>query len=131
MGNKYKYQLYYFSRNLEHVVFNEPNPENEFKYDNIEKFVEELKLNIEVFLKKYLPNIESLEYENQYRESWVHIANDKIETIIQHNQGKNPKDFDYEFNLDYGKEYIISNDVVKSIRDIVDNETMTNINNNS
>lgn len=49
VGNKYKYQLYYFSRNLEHVVFNEPNPENEFKYDNIEKFVEELKLNIEVF----------------------------------------------------------------------------------
>ena len=26
-------------------------------------------------------------------------ALDKAETIIQHNQGKNPPDFDYEFNL--------------------------------
>lgn len=69
--------------------------------------------------------------EGKTMESKIAKSIDKIETIIQHNQGKNPKDFDYEFNLDYGKEYIISNDVVKSIRAIVDNETMTNINNNS
>ena len=29
-------------------------------------------------------------------------ALDKAETIIQHNQGKNPPDFDYVFNLEYG-----------------------------
>ena len=32
-------------------------------------------------------------------------ALDKAETIIQHNQGRNPEDFDYRFNLGYGKEY--------------------------
>ena len=30
-------------------------------------------------------------------------ALDKLETILQHNQGRNPEDFDYEFNLEYGK----------------------------
>lgn len=26
---------------------------------------------------------------------------DKLETIVQHNQGNNPEDFDYKFNLYY------------------------------
>jgi putative hydrolases of HD superfamily len=30
-------------------------------------------------------------------------ALDKLETIMQHNQGMNPPDFDYGFNLDYGR----------------------------
>ena len=30
-------------------------------------------------------------------------ALDKAETILQHNQGRNPGDFDYAFNLEYGK----------------------------
>jgi putative hydrolases of HD superfamily len=34
-------------------------------------------------------------------------ALDKLETIIQHNQGKNPDDFDYSFNLDYGENVYI------------------------
>ncbi len=34
---------------------------------------------------------------------WVK-ALDKAETILQHNQGANPADFDYEFNLTYGAE---------------------------
>lgn len=29
-------------------------------------------------------------------------AIDKLETILQHNQGENPGDFDYAFNLEYG-----------------------------
>jgi putative hydrolase of HD superfamily len=32
-------------------------------------------------------------------------ALDKMETIIQHNQGANPASFDYDFNLDYGRKY--------------------------
>ena len=36
-------------------------------------------------------------------EARVAKALDKIETLMQHNQGKNPDDFDYAFNLDYGK----------------------------
>src|SRR6185312_1938885 len=30
---------------------------------------------------------------------------DKLETILQHTQGKNPADFDYTFNLAYGRRY--------------------------
>ncbi len=32
-------------------------------------------------------------------------ALDKLETILQHNQGANPPDFDYAFNLHYGREH--------------------------
>lgn len=50
-------------------------------------------------------------------------AFDKLETIIQHNQGKNPKDFDYAFNLDYGKEYTSEHPIISSIRKVLDEET--------
>lgn len=30
---------------------------------------------------------------------------DKLETILQHTQGANPPDFDYRFNLGYGRRY--------------------------
>lgn len=55
-------------------------------------------------------------------------AMDKLETIVQHNQGKNPEDFDYKFNLKYGKEYFENNDVLKSIRNIIDEDTKNSIN---
>ena len=32
-------------------------------------------------------------------------ALDKLETLLQHTQGQNPPDFDYAFNLQYGKRY--------------------------
>ena len=32
-------------------------------------------------------------------------ALDKLETILQHNQGQNPPDFDYAFNLGYGRQH--------------------------
>ncbi|HKS76317.1 MAG TPA: HD domain-containing protein, partial [Terriglobales bacterium] len=32
-------------------------------------------------------------------------ALDKLETILQHNQGSNPPEFDYAFNLGYGRRY--------------------------
>ena len=32
-------------------------------------------------------------------------ALDKLETIMQHNQGLNPADFDYRFNLGYGRRH--------------------------
>jgi putative hydrolases of HD superfamily len=53
-------------------------------------------------------------------------AIDKIETIIQHNQGANPPDFDYGFNLDYGKQYAQFHPIIKSIREMVDKETQNN-----
>ena len=50
-------------------------------------------------------------------------ALDKLETILQHNQGKNPKDFDYRFNLEYGKKYTNKDPLIASMRMILDLET--------
>ena len=50
-------------------------------------------------------------------------AMDKLETIVQHNQGKNPDDFDYEFNLRYGSQYFEDNGKLKLMRNIIDEDT--------
>ncbi|WP_434798430.1 HD domain-containing protein [Terrisporobacter vanillatitrophus] len=50
-------------------------------------------------------------------------AMDKLETIVQHNQGKNPNDFDYEFNLKYGSQYFEDNGKLKLMRNIIDEDT--------
>lgn len=50
-------------------------------------------------------------------------ALDKAETILQHNQGKNPPDFDYAFNLEYGKEYFEGNEILKKFRAMLDADT--------
>lgn len=52
---------------------------------------------------------------------------DKLETIVQHNQGKNPNDFDYEFNLKYGSQYFEYNGNFKLMRDIIDEDTKLSI----
>ena len=50
-------------------------------------------------------------------------ALDKLETIMQHNQGQNPADFDYRFNLEYGKRYTTGDPLIESIREVLDRET--------
>lgn len=50
-------------------------------------------------------------------------ALDKLETIMQHNQGRNPDDFDYRFNLEYGKRYTTGDPLIESIRELLDRET--------
>lgn len=50
-------------------------------------------------------------------------ALDKLETILQHTQGENPPDFDYAFNLTYGKKYTDLDDLTKKLRDLIDQET--------
>lgn len=54
-------------------------------------------------------------------------AMDKLETIVQHNQGTNPKDFDYKFNLTYGKKYFEGDDRLKYMRNIIDEDTKDKI----
>lgn len=54
-------------------------------------------------------------------------ALDKLETIIQHNQGKNPEGFDYAFNLEYGKKYTADHPIISSIREILDEETSKHV----
>jgi putative hydrolase of HD superfamily len=48
---------------------------------------------------------------------------DKLETILQHNQGKNPADFDYAFNLDYGARYTSADAIMSAVRESLDQET--------
>ena len=50
-------------------------------------------------------------------------ALDKLETILQHTQGENPADFDYRFNLDYGKRYTAIDPLVTTLREILDRDT--------
>ena len=48
---------------------------------------------------------------------------DKLETILQHTQGKNPADFDYAFNLAYGRQYTAADPVMAALRERLDEET--------
>jgi putative hydrolases of HD superfamily len=50
-------------------------------------------------------------------------ALDKLETIMQHTQGRNPPDFDYAFNLDYGKRYTTGDPLIEAIREVLDRDT--------
>lgn len=50
-------------------------------------------------------------------------ALDKAETIIQHNQGENPPDFDYNFNLEYGKDLFGDDEFLRGLRALLDAET--------
>jgi len=50
-------------------------------------------------------------------------ALDKLETIIQHNQGQNPPDFDYAFNLTYGQHYTAADPLLAQLRQLVDAQT--------
>ena len=50
-------------------------------------------------------------------------ALDKLETIMQHNQGLNPKAFDYRFNLGYGQQYTGGHPVIVALRAALDRET--------
>ena len=48
---------------------------------------------------------------------------DKLETILQHNQGKNPANFDYAFNLEYGLRYTAADPIMSALRERLDEET--------
>ena len=50
-------------------------------------------------------------------------ALDKLETIMQHNQGRNPPDFDYRFNLGYGRQYTAGDALIEAVREVLDRET--------
>ena len=50
-------------------------------------------------------------------------ALDKAETILQHNQGANPPEFDYAFNLEYGKKYFEYDPLLRNLRALLDEQT--------
>ena len=57
------------------------------------------------------------------REAVIAKGLDKLETILQHNQGANPPDFDYAFNLSYGRSRTDADPLLARIRAILDAET--------
>ncbi len=64
------------------------------------------------------------DYENVLsEEAKLAKALDKIETLLQHTQGKNPENFNYGFNLSYGRKYTDSNELTANIRAIIDKDT--------
>jgi putative hydrolase of HD superfamily len=56
---------------------------------------------------------------------------DKLETILQHNQGRNPPGFDYAFNLDYGARYTALDPIMVAVRQSLDQETTRNAEKNT
>lgn len=50
-------------------------------------------------------------------------ALDRFETVLQHVEGANPPDFDYAFNLAYGRDHTDAHPLVRALREPVDAET--------
>lgn len=68
------------------------------------------------------------DYENaQSAEAKAVKALDKLETLLQHNQGLNPAGFDYGFNLGYGKKYTSADPVFATLRELIDQDTRQRI----
>lgn len=59
-------------------------------------------------------------------EAKVAKALDKVETIMQHNQGTNPPNFDYDFNIEYARNYTDAVPLIAEIRQLLDEETRHN-----
>ena len=72
--------------------------------------------------KKFLELWDAYDQVNS-PEAKVAKAFDKLETMLQHTQGKNPPDFDYGFNLDYGTQYTGNDTITRKLRAIIDEDT--------
>ncbi|WP_445656799.1 HD domain-containing protein [Achromobacter sp. NCFB-sbj8-Ac1-l] len=68
------------------------------------------------------------DYENaSSAEARAVKAMDKLETLLQHNQGANGPDFDYAFNLDYGRKYTDALPLLRELRRLVDVDTLARL----
>ena len=54
-------------------------------------------------------------------------AMDKAETVTEQNQAVNPPDFDYEFNLGYGKNFFEKDETLQQLRSLIDADTRRRI----
>ena len=64
------------------------------------------------------------------KEAQLAKALDKLETMLQHLEGKNSKDFDYRFNLTYGKKQTNFDETTREFRRLIDEDTKQVINRN-
>jgi len=71
LSGEINYRMYYFSRNLEHVLFENPNPEKGGKFPEVERFIEQLEIPIEEFLQDSMPQLKGID---PYSESWKRIT---------------------------------------------------------
>ena len=58
-------------------------------------------------------------HRGETREAAFVRAVDKLETVIQHNQGQNGPEFDYEFNLTYGTAWTDRFDRTRELADML------------
>ena len=54
-------------------------------------------------------------------------ALDKAETLLQHNQGKMPANFDFNFNLNYGAAYFKGDPKLEALREQIDADTRSHL----
>ncbi|WP_455538977.1 HD domain-containing protein [Terrisporobacter sp.] len=102
--------------------------DNDNKAEMEEKAMRRMLTILPESLGKNIYNLWKEYNECSTKEAKLVKAMDKFETIIQHNQGKNPQDFDYKFNLKYGKKYFENDEILQTMRNIIDEETKIKIN---
>lgn len=73
MRSHIPYQLYFFSRALEHVLFDKANPRSENKLHKVEQFVDQLREPLEEFLSQFLKLRDRANMNQVYEESWHYI----------------------------------------------------------
>ncbi|MET4562972.1 hypothetical protein ABIA69_004163 [Lysinibacillus parviboronicapiens] len=70
---KVPYQLFYFSTNLEHVLWNERNEVATEKIHKADTFIDNLSGSIEEFLGEFLPVNPALSYREKMKKSWTFL----------------------------------------------------------
>jgi len=73
---KVPYQLFYFSTNLEHVLWNERNEIPTEKVHKADNFMENLTSTIEEYLSEFLPVSQELPYREKMKKSWAFLVDD-------------------------------------------------------
>lgn len=104
------------------AIMNVPN-KSQIERKNLKFLTRKLPLHLKEEILSLCDEYEAMET----LESKVAKALDKLETLMQHNAGKNPDNFNYKFNLTYGKNYTNEIEILKIVREIIDNETYEKI----
>lgn len=105
------------------------NPDEAKKHMEEERDVRQALSLLPEKQQKELMNLWREYNDNTTAEAKLVKALDKAETIIQHNQGENPPDFDYNFNLSYGKTYFSGHPILLMLRELLDTETAGRVQN--
>ena len=77
---KVPYQLFYFSTNLDHVLWDERNAIKDEKMDKAEAFLENLSESIETFMWRYVPVDRALSYEEKIQVTWEQLM-DQVNSL--------------------------------------------------